>query len=54
LWENKNWRLWVMKEIGKSLLLLVLLTSTFFLGVWVGKENQKRKVPYFQEEDISF
>jgi|GEM_PF-3317282 hypothetical protein len=43
-----------MKEIGKSLLLLVLLTSTFFLGVWVGKENQKRKVPYFQEEDISF
>lgn len=39
-----------MKNIGKSLLLLLLVSSSFFLGYWAGKEKEKKKIPNFQED----
>ncbi|MEW6455974.1 MAG: hypothetical protein AB1410_04575 [Acidobacteriota bacterium] len=39
-----------MKNIGKSLLLFLLVSSTFFLGFWMGREKEKKKIPNFQED----
>jgi hypothetical protein len=42
-----------MKGFFKFLLALVTLGSVFFLGFSLGKENEKAKIPKFQEEPES-
>jgi hypothetical protein len=42
-----------MKGFFKFLLALLTLGSMFFLGFSLGKENEKAKIPKFQEEPDS-
>jgi hypothetical protein len=39
-----------MKEIFKSLFVLILASSAFYLGFYMGKENVLSQIPDFQEE----
>lgn len=39
-----------MKEIFKSLFVLILASSAFYLGFYLGKENVMSQIPDFQDE----
>ncbi len=39
-----------MREIFKSLFVLILASSAFYLGFYMGKENVMSQIPDFQEE----
>jgi len=39
-----------MREIFKSLFVLILASSAFYLGFYMGKENVMSRIPNFQEE----
>jgi uncharacterized membrane protein len=39
-----------MKDIFKSLFVLILASSAFYLGFYLGKENVMSQIPDFQEE----
>ncbi len=39
-----------MKGFFKFLLAVLTLGSVFFLGLYLGKEKEKAKIPIFQEE----
>jgi len=39
-----------MKEFFKSLLLIGVIISAFFVGIQFGKTKEKAKIPNFQEE----
>ena len=42
-----------MKGFFKFLLATLTLGSVFFLGLYLGKEKEKSKIPIFQEEPES-
>jgi len=42
-----------MKGFFKLLLAMLTLGSAFFLGLHLGKEKEKSKIPIFQEEPES-
>lgn len=42
-----------MKGFFKFLLAVLTLGSVFFLGLYLGKEKEKSKIPIFQEEPES-
>jgi hypothetical protein len=49
-----EWRRKVsMKGFFKFLLAVLTLGSVFFLGIYLGKEKEKSKIPIFQEEPES-
>lgn len=39
-----------MKEIFKSLFVLILASSAFYLGFYMGKEKVMSQIPDFQDE----
>lgn len=39
-----------MREIFKSLFVLILASSAFYLGFYLGKENVMSQIPDFQDE----
>jgi len=39
-----------MKSFLRSMITLLALGSGFFLGLYVGREKEKAKIPKFQEE----
>ncbi len=39
-----------MRDIFKSLFVLILASSAFYLGFYMGKENVISQIPDFQEE----
>ncbi len=39
-----------MKEFLKSLLAVALITTAFMVGFQLGKEQEKQKIPKFQED----
>ncbi len=39
-----------MRDIFKSLFVLLLASSAFYLGFYMGKENVMSQIPDFQEE----
>ena len=39
-----------MREIFKSLFVLILASSAFYLGFYMGKENVMSQIPDFQAE----
>jgi hypothetical protein len=39
-----------MKDFFKTLLMVIAVSSAFFLGFHFGKEKEKAKIPEFQED----
>jgi hypothetical protein len=39
-----------MRDIFKSLFVLILASSAFYLGFFMGKENVMSQIPNFQDE----
>lgn len=39
-----------MRDIFKSLFVLILASSAYYLGYYMGKENVMSQIPDFQEE----
>jgi uncharacterized membrane protein len=39
-----------MRDIFKSLFILILASSAFYMGFYLGKEKIMSKIPDFQEE----
>lgn len=39
-----------MRDIFKSMFVLILASSAFYLGFYMGKENVLSQIPDFQEE----
>lgn len=39
-----------MREIFKSLFVLILASSAFYIGFYMGKENVMSQIPEFQDE----
>jgi len=42
-----------MRDIFKSLFVLILASSAFYLGFYMGKENVMSQIPDFQEQEES-
>jgi len=40
----------MMKDIFKTLIALLCFSSAFFIGLYLGKEKEKAKIPKFQED----
>jgi len=39
-----------MKDVFKSFLTVVLITTAFMVGFQLGKEKEKQKIPKFQDD----